>query len=268
MDYSGHSSHRETTIARIAITRAISRAMQHCELSHLPRRPIDLGLARRQHAAYEAALCEAGCEVRQLPEQPDQPDSVFVEDTVIVLDEVAVAARPGAPSRRGEVESMAAMLADWRKVLWIEPPGTLDGGDVLKLGRVLHVGTTARSNSDGIAQLAHLVAPLGYRVEGVPVHGCLHLKSAVTQVAPDRLLLNPQWVDARRFSGWATVAVDPAEPHGANALRVGASVIYPASCPRTVEKLRALRIDVRSVDMSETEKAEGGVTCCSVIFDA
>ncbi|TAN04333.1 MAG: dimethylargininase [Rhodanobacteraceae bacterium] len=255
-------------MTRVAITRAVSRALGHCELSHLPRRPIDLALARRQHEAYEQALRELGCEVRQLAEQPDQPDSVFVEDTAIVLDEVAVITRPGAVSRRGEVASMAEALSGLRELARIEAPGTLDGGDVLRLGRVLYVGTSARSNAEGIAQLARALTPFGYRVEATPLHDCLHLKSAVTQVAEDRLLLNPAWIEARQFPGWKTVAVDPAEAHAANALRVGSAVIHPASCPRTARALRELGIDVRSVDMSETEKAEGGVTCCSVILEA
>lgn len=254
-------------IARIAITRAVSRALEHCELSHLPRRPIDVGLARRQHAAYEQALRDAGCEVRQLAEQPDQPDSVFVEDAAIVLDEVAVITHPGAASRRAETASMAAALEDLRGLRRIDAPGTLDGGDVLRLERVLYVGASARSSAEGIAQLAHHVASFGYRVEAVPLHGCLHLKSAVTQVAPDRLLLNPDWVDAGCFPGWSVVLVDRAEPHAANALRIGDAVVYPVSCPRTAARLRHLGIDVRSVDMSETEKAEGGVTCCSIIFE-
>ena len=253
---------------RIAITRAVSRALEHCELTHLPRRPIDLALARRQHAAYEQALREAGCEVRQLPEHADQPDSVFVEDTAIVLDEVAVITRPGAPSRRGEVESMVAALTGLREIVRIEPPGTLDGGDVLRLDRVLYVGASARSSADGIAQLGRLLASFDYRVVAVPLRGCLHLKSAVTQVAQGRVLLNPDWVDADCFPGWEPVAIDPAEPHAANALRVGDVVIYPASCPRTADSLRNLDIDVRCVDMSETEKAEGGVTCCSIIVAA
>jgi len=252
----------------VAITRAVSRALERCELTHLPRRPIDLALARRQHAAYEQALREAGCEVRQLPEQPDHPDSVFVEDTAIVLDEVAVITRPGAPSRRREVESMAVALGDLRMLLRVEPPGTLDGGDVLRLDRVLYVGASARSNADGIAQLGRLLAPFDYHVVAVPLQGCLHLKSAVTQVAAGQVLLNPGWVDARGFQGWEPIAVDPAEPHAANALRVGDAVIYPASCPRTAEALRKRGIDIHSVDMSETEKAEGGVTCCSVVVSA
>lgn len=252
-------------ISPVAITRAVSRALERCELTHLPRRRIDLALARRQHAAYEQALREAGCEVRQLPEQPDQPDSVFVEDTAIVLDEVAVVTRPGAPSRRGEVESMAAALDGLREIVRIEPPGTLDGGDVLRLDRALYVGASTRSSADGIAQLGRLLAPFDYRVVAVPLRGCLHLKSAVTQVAPDRLLLNPEWVDGRCFPGWEPIAVDPAEPHAANALHIGDALIYPASCPRTADALRKMGIDVRSVEMSEMEKAEGAVTCCSVI---
>lgn len=261
-------SSEDTTIARIAITRAVSRALEHCELSHLPRRPIDLALAQRQHAAYEQALRDAGCEVRQLAEQPDHPDSVFVEDTVIVLNEVAVITRPGAASRRGETASMATALDGLRELVHIEEPGTLDGGDVLWLDRMLYVGASARSNADGITQLARLVAPFGYRVEAVPLHNCLHLKSAVTRVTDEHVLLNPAWVDAACFPGFATVVVDRSEPHAANAVRIGDTVIYPASCPRTTDTLRKLGIDVRNVDMSETEKAEGGVTCCSVIIDA
>jgi dimethylargininase len=263
------SDHRERTIiARIAITRAVSRALEHCELTHLQRHPIDVALARRQHAAYEQVLRDIGCEVRQLPEQPDQPDSVFVEDTAIVLDEVAVIARPGAASRRGETESMAGMLSGLREVVRIEPPGTLDGGDVLRLDRVLYVGASARSNAEGIAQLGRLLAPFDYRVIAVPLRGCLHLKSAVTQAAPGRVLVNPDWVEARCFPGWESVAIDPSEPHAANGLLVDGALVYPASCPRTAEKLGTLGIDVCSVDMSETEKAEGAVTCCSVIVAA
>jgi dimethylargininase len=256
----------DAPIACIAITRAVSRALAHCELTHLPRRPIDLALARRQHESYEQALRDAGCEVRQLAEQPDLADSVFVEDTAIVLDEVAVVTRPGAASRRDEIETIAPAVAAFRELVRIGAPATLDGGDVLTLGRTLYVGTSARSNAEGVAQLARVLAPFGYSVVAVPLRGCLHLKSAVTQVAHDLLLLNPEWVDAKCFPGCDAQAIDPSEPHAANALRIGEAVIHPASCPRTRDLLRHARIDVRSVDMSETEKAEGGVTCCSLVF--
>lgn len=255
-------------VSRIAITRAVSRALEHCELTHLERQAIDLDLARAQHAAYEDVLRAAGCEVRQLHEEPELPDSVFVEDTVIALDEVAVLTHPGAASRRGEIASMAAALAPMRTLLHIEPPATLDGGDVLRLGRSLYVGSSARSNAAGVAQLAALIALYGYTAQAVPLHGCLHLKSAVTQVAQDLLLLNPDWVDARHFPGYRTLAVDPAEPFAANAVWLGDRIVYSASFPRTAGRLRAAGVDVRPVAMTETEKAEGGVTCCSVLLSA
>ncbi|MGH8192262.1 MAG: dimethylarginine dimethylaminohydrolase family protein [Rhodanobacteraceae bacterium] len=252
----------------IAITRAVSNAIDRCELSHLQRCPIDFTLARRQHAAYEQALRDAGCEVRQLAEQPDWPDSVFVEDTAIVLDEVAVSTRPGASSRRAEVPSVVVALREFRDVLHVEAPGTIDGGDVLRLDKRLYVGASARSNVDGVAQLRRLLAPFGYGVEAVALTGCLHLKSAVTRVAEDLLLVNSDWIDVNRFDGWRTLAVDPAEPQAANALRLGDVVLCSASFPRTARKLRDAGIDVRQVNMSETEKAEGGLTCCSLIFQA
>lgn len=255
-------------MTRIAMTRAVSRAMERCELTHLERRAIDIGLARMQHAAYEQALRDAGCEVRQLPEQPGLADSVFVEDTAVVLDEVAVLTRPGAVSRRGEIDSMAEALAPLRELRRIEASATLDGGDVLRLDRVIHVGASSRSNADGIEQLRQRVALFGYRVEAVPVRGCLHLKSAVTRVAPDLLLVNSDWVDARHFPGYRTLAVDPAEPFAANSLLIGSTLLYSASFPKTADRLRQAGIDVRLVDMSETEKAEGAMTCCSVIFEA
>ncbi len=253
---------------RIAITRAINPALELCELTHLERRAIDIDLARMQHAAYEQALRDAGCEVLALEELSDFADSVFVEDTAVVLDNVAVLTRPGAASRQGEVEAMSAALAPFRERVTIQAPATLDGGDVLRLGRVLYVGASARSNIDGIEQLRRLVAPFGYRVETVPMVGCLHLKSAVTQVAHDLLLINPAWVDSERLPDYRILSVDPDEPFAANAVWVGEHVLYSASFPRTAGMLRNAGIDVRLVDMSETEKAEGGVTCCSVIFDA
>jgi dimethylargininase len=184
-----------------------------------------------------------------------------------VLDEVAVLTRPGAESRRGEVESMAAALAPYRKLLRIVAPATMDGGDVLRLGRTLYVGASARSNADAVVQLTELLAPYGYRVQTVPLHGCLHPKSAVTQVASDVLLFNPDWVDAYQFSAYRTIAVDPGEPFAANAVWTGDGLVYSASFPHTAARLRQAGIDVRTVDMTETEKAEGGVTCCSVLLD-
>ncbi|HSC46670.1 MAG TPA: arginine deiminase family protein [Gammaproteobacteria bacterium] len=261
---------------RIAFIRDVSPALDRCELSHLPRSPIDVDKARRQHRRYAETLAELGCRVESLPSMPEQADAVFVEDTAVVVDELAVITRPGAESRRSEVDSSAAALARYKSLAYIEPPGTLDGGDVLQVGRTLFVGLSARSNQAGIEQLRAHLRPHRYRVEAVALKGCLHLKTAATQVgqlktaatevAPGVLLINPDWVDKSAFPGMEIIEVDPSEPFAANAVLVGDAVVYPASHPRTRERLEKRGLDVRVVDMSETEKAEGGVTCCSLLF--
>ncbi len=190
---------------------------------------------------------------------------MFVEDTAVVLDEIAVLTRPGAGSRRAEVDSIAATLERWRPCIRIEAPGTLDGGDVLRVGRSIFVGQSGRSNADGIRQLAAAAVPHGYAVVPVPVQGCLHLKSAVTLVGPDTLLINPDWVDRGHWPGLRCIEVHPGEPHAANALWIGNAVMHASSGPRTHERLAAAGMRVLQVDVSEMEKAEGAVTCCSVI---
>jgi dimethylargininase len=253
---------------RVAITRKVSPEIGRCELSYLQREPIDVGLAERQHLAYERCLADLDCTVTSLPSEPELPDSVFVEDTAIVLDELAVITRPGAVSRRPETASVAAALAPWRPLFHLGPPGTLDGGDVLVAGRRVFVGRSLRSDEAGYGQLRDLLAPRGYTVVPVPVRGCLHLKSAVTAVAADRLLVNPAWVDGSVFAGLGTVDVDPAEPHAANALRIGDSIVFPAAFERTRRRLEGAGIGVVTVDISELARAEGAVTCCSLVFEA
>jgi dimethylargininase len=251
-----------------ALIRPVSPAMARCELTHLARSPIDLALAQQQHAGYARTLASLGCRLVELAAEPDLPDSVFVEDTAIVLDEIAVLTRPGAVSRQPEVASVAVALERWRTCVRIEAPGTLDGGDVLRVGRALYVGESGRSNAAGIAQLASAIAPFGYRAMGVPLRGCLHLKSAVTCVGPDTLLINDAWVDRAYWPGMRFIAVAPEEPHAANSLMVGETLIHAASAPRTRERLEAAGLRVVALDVSEIEKAEGGVTCCSVLFEA
>ncbi len=251
---------------RIALTRAVPLSLERCELTHLARRPIDVGLAARQHEAYEDALRSAGCAVVRLPPEPDLPDSVFVEDTAVVLDEVAVVARPGAPSRRAETESTAAALSAYRRLVTIEAPGTLDGGDVLVAGKTVYVGAGARSNADGVRQLARHLTPFGYEVRSVEVAGCLHLKSAATLVSQASVLVNPAFVDARAFAPLEPVLVAPEEPSAANALLVGGMVIYSSACPRTLGILERRGARVVPIDLGELAKAEGALTCCSLVF--
>jgi dimethylargininase len=251
----------------IAITRAVGPGIQNCELTHLEREPIDVDRARAQHREYEKCLTDLGCRIISLPAEPDLPDSVFVEDTALVLDELAIIMRPGAESRREETVSIEKTLTPYRKLSSIAAPGTIDGGDVLRIGKTIFVGWSQRSNVSGVVQLQEIVMPFGYSVEGVHLKGCLHLKSAVTQVAPDTLLINQKYVEVQKLPKMRLVDVDPAEPNGANALLVDGSVIYPSAFPRTLEKLQQCGIDVRAVDASELAKAEAGVTCCSLIFE-
>ena len=245
----------------IAITRGVSRTMDACELTHLARQPIDVALAKRQHAAYEQALRDVGCEVRSLPADDTCPDGVFVEDTAIVLDDVAILTRSATLSRRAEMPAIEAALAPLRTLRRIESPGTLDGGDVLRVGRTLYVGRTARSNRDGIEQLAKL-AP-DHRVIPVDVEGCLHLKSAVTFIGPNMLLRNPQWVP--RFSEHAVIEIDETEPAAANGLWIGAKLLYPSCFPKTRRRIEDRGVTIVPLDLSELQKAEGAVTCCSLI---
>jgi dimethylargininase len=203
-----------------------------------------------------------------VPAAPTLPDAVFVEDTALVLDELAVMTRPGAASRRAEGESVASVLRRYRPLASLEAPGTLDGGDVLRVGRTLYVGVSSRTNRQAIAQLETLLGRWGYVVVPVTVTGCLHLKSAVTLVADDILLINPEWVRPDAFGPMETISVAPTEPSAANALAVGGAVVYPEHFPLTAERLERARLRVVRVPTAELAKAEGGVTCCSLVFAA
>lgn len=251
-----------------AFTRAISPRIVECELTHLDRTPIDVAAAQAQHAEYERVLASLGCTVEAVEPAPDQPDSVFIEDTAVVFDEIAVITRPGAESRRAETDAVARALAGLRPLARIVAPGTLDGGDVLVVGRRVFVGRTGRTNDAGIVQLRSALAPHGYTVTAVDVTGCLHLKTAVTAIDDGTVLVNPAWVDAAAFAPAAVITVDPAEPMGANVLRIGARLLYGADYPRTLARLRAHGADVTTVDASELAKAEGAVTCCSLVLRA
>lgn len=251
---------------RIAITREVSPSIAECELTHLAREPIDVVRARAQHREYEELLVKLGCKLMRLPAEADLPDSVFVEDAAVVLDELAVITRPGAESRRSETVSVAAALKPYRKLFHIQPPGTLDGGDVLRIGKALYVGLSKRSNREGVKQLRRILAQFRYSVTAVELHDCLHLKSAVTQVAENTLLINRAWTEARAFDSFRLIDVVPSEPFAANALLVDEAVIYPAAFPETRKRLETQGIKVHSVDASELAKAEGGVTCCSLIL--
>ena len=251
----------------VAITRAVSRTIADCELTHVARTPIDLPIARAQHEAYAVALESLGVRVIRLNELADLPDAVFVEDAAVVLDEVAVLTRPGAESRRAEVDAMEEALSAFRPTVRLEAPATLDGGDVLRLGRTIYVGRTGRTSAEGIASLRSVVEGYGYEVRAVDVAGALHLKTAVTQLTPEWILVNPAWVDPQHFEGYDALVIDPGEPFAANAVMVNGAVVHSTAFPRTQAMLRTHGVRVVGVDASELAKAEGGVTCCSLVFD-
>jgi dimethylargininase len=252
----------------VALTRAVSEEIGSCELTHLGRVGIDVERARGQHAGYERALEGLGVSVRRVGGGEGFADGVFVEDAAVVVEEVGVMMRPGAVSRRGEAAGVAAVLREYRELVWVEGPGTVDGGDVLVVGKRVYVGRSSRTNGEGILQLEKLLGRFGYSVVGVEVKGCLHLKSAATCVAEGVVLLNPAWVDVGVFGEMEWVEVDPSEGYGANAVRVGEAVLFPAHFPRTAERLRGRGLRVVEAACDELAKAEGALTCCSLLFMA
>jgi dimethylargininase len=250
----------------VALTREVSPAIARCELTHLERVPIDPATARRQHEGYERCLEAAGCIVERIPAGADMPDAVFIEDNAVVFDELALVTRPGAASRRVETDAVAKAVARYRSIDRIEAPGTVDGGDVMGVGRTVFVGRSGRTNDAGIAQVRRMLAPLGYEVRPVDVRGCLHLKSAMTAISDGTLLINRDWIPAANLAGFDAIDVDPGEPYGANVLRLADRVIYAAAFPRTRQRIEQHGVRVVAVDVSELAKAEGAVTCCSVII--
>jgi dimethylargininase len=250
----------------IALTRAVSPSLADCALSFLERESIDVEQANRQHQAYEACLRNLGLEVISLPAEPELPDAVFVEDTAVVVDELAVITRPALDSRQREVSSVAAALARYRPLCHINGSATLEGGDVLRIDRRFYVGLSRRTNREGVAQLAVFLEPLGYEVCLVQIADCLHLKTACTYLGRNTLLANRTWVDTAQFPDLVVIEVPSSEPGAGNSLSIGDAVILPASFPETRYKLEAAGFRVHSVDVAELEKAEAGVTCCSLIF--
>lgn len=255
----------------VAFTRAVSPRIAECALTHLDRQPIDPARAAAQHAGYEQALRDAGFDIFRLPDLPDDPDAVFVEDTAILLGSHAVIARPGTASRADETASTAEGLKPYFSIHHLAV-GTVDGGDVLRIGETLYVGQSSRTDAAGTAALEKVVSPLGYRVVPVDLGRCLHLKTAVTFAGLDgrgrpTLLVNADWVDPSLFAGTNPLVVPPDEPFAANCVRAGDRVILAAGSPQTAGMLRDRGLAVVEVDVSELQKAEAGGTCMSLISD-
>ena len=252
----------------IAMTREVSATINECELSFHSRKPVDLARAVAQHQAYQDCLASLGAEIVSLPAEPKLPDAVFVEDAAVVLDEVAIITRPGARSRRPETASVADALARYRSLKFLKEPATLDGGDVLRIGRTIFVGLSRRTNAEAIEQLRQLLARYEYEVRAIPIEGCLHLKSACSYIGANTVLLHRAWINAEALREFELLEVAANEPAAANALLLGDAVIMPVCFPKTQTLLEKHGFRVHLIDVSELQKAEAGVTCCSLIFES
>jgi len=204
--------------------------------------------------------------VEILPPHEMLADAVFVEDTAVVLDEVAVVARPGIESRREEVEDVVPFLGRHRPVARILEPASLEGGDVLVVEREIFVGLSKRTSSRGARQLEEVARHHGYRVTTVPVTRCLHLKTGVTRLADDTVLINPALIDPAPFAHLRRIDVAPHETWAANCLSLGAVALVSARWPQTAEHLEKRGFAVQPLDISELEKAEAGLTCLSLVL--
>ncbi len=251
----------------IALTRSVSPTIQQCALTHLDRSPIDFSRAQDEHAKYESVLRSLGADVIRLPDLPENPDAVFVEDTAVVLDRVAILARPGAESRRAEVASVASTLSTYRDLKTIETPGTLDGGDVLRVGNRLFVGRSSRTNEVAIRALVEIASAEGYQVTPVEVRGCLHLKSAVTALDESTVVLQARWIDRASFQDYRIVEPDPSELFAANVLSFDGSVIVSNAFPATKSRIEDAGYETVEVPQSELAKAEGAVTCGCILIN-
>lgn len=250
-----------------AITREVSPSINHCKLSFHARQPIDVAKAIAQHKAYQNCLGKLGVRIVSLPAEPELPDAVFVEDAAVITDEVAIISRMGAPSRRPEGNTLMDTLSHYRSIKFLVEPAALDGGDVLVVGRCVFVGLSQRTNREGFAQLRDILRPYDYEVHPVEVRGCLHLKSACSYIGNNTVLVNRSWIDAEQLCRFELIDVPDEEPAGANALLVKGVVIIPGSFPKTRTLLERCGFRVRTIDLSELQKAEAGVTCTSLIFN-
>ena len=251
----------------IALTRAVSSRINECELSFIDRHAIDVPRAVRQHRNYQELLKSLGVSVIEIPADDNCPDCCFLEDTAIVLDELAIICRPGSGPRRREVDGVVPNIREHRREIFrIEAPATLEGGDVLRVGRTLFVGLTQRTNREGIEQLRKYLGPHGYAVKAVEVTGALHLKSVCTAVDERTILAEPTRLDLTEFADFEVIEVPADEWMAANILLISQTVCMHSGLARTKALLRERGYEVRTVDISEFLKAEAGLTCMSLIF--
>jgi dimethylargininase len=217
-----------------------------------------------QHRAYVAALREAGLMIEMLPALDACPDAYFVEDVAVVVPELAIVTRPGALERRGEADHIVEALSAHRHMVRLESPATLDGGDVLVVGRRIFVGLSGRTNEAGFSSLRDLLLPHGYRVEAIPVVAGLHLKSSVSLIGPDALVVTPAFADLAELAELERIVVSEAEAYAANAVWVNDHLLVAAGSSMLARRLRGRGLELIELDMSEVAKMDGGLSCLSL----
>jgi dimethylargininase len=251
-----------------ALTHKVSPSIAECQLTFVDRLPIDLQLAARQHDDYCAVLRKLGVIVTELSENESYPDACFVEDTAIVVEELAIICSMGVASRRGETKLIERKLSKYREIARISLPATIEGGDVMRVGKKVFVGQSSRTNPQGIEELARILEPSGYSVVPVKTKGSLHLKSACTAINDETLFVNRDWVEMDAFRGFKLLYTPADESWSANLLRVGDTVCLQAGFPRALELIERVAERVEVVDLSELRKAEAGLTCSSILFES
>lgn len=252
----------------IAFVREVSAKADRWELPPVRSSPIDPKTARKQHATFVEVLKELGANIEFLPALPDIAHGFIVEDTAILLPELAVIARPGAKySHVSEIETVVTTLAAYRPIQRIAAPANLDGGDVLRIGRTLYVGISGRTNAEAVPAIAETVEPFGYDVKPVEVRDCLHLKSACTFIPPNFIVVNPEWVDGKAFEDVEPIPVDECEPFAANTLTLSGTSLVGAAFKKTEHRLRQAGITTRRVDISELSKADVGLTGLALLLE-
>lgn len=250
----------------LALVRRPASSLGNCEVTHVLREDINLRLAVQQHDGYCQALRQLGADIEILSPLESYPDSVFIEDNAIILDELAVLTSMGTASRQGEADVVLPVLSQYRCLVEMRLPAKIEGGDVFRVGKTLYVGISSRTNHEGVEALRSIVEPFGYGVIVIPVKGCLHLKTACTPLDDETLLVNPAWLDLDALGKFRLLRIPSAELFGANVLRLPQGILANAEYPMTLDVIAAHGYSVAAVEMSEFSKAEAGVTCLSLIL--
>ena len=256
----------EKKIDEFAIVRGIPNTFQDCvTISHNTPK-INVELARQQHETYCTTLEQLGLKLIRIEADDALPDCCFTEDIAIVFNDLAIITSPGTPSRVAETVEMEKIVAPLKKIYHLSPPATLDGGDVLKIDKKIFIGNSLRTNEEAIKQVAAIINPKGYEVIGVKIWNTLHLKSVCTYLGNGCIILAEGYLDDKIFSQYDKIILPKEEAYCANCLVVNGKVLISKGFPKTKSLIEAKEFSVIEMEISETKKADGALTCSSIIF--